>query len=60
MRLIRRDPVFQAKQQALVNRANRPLKRLEAVGALMNNLLHIMWAICKKQTAYSPELFATT
>ena len=58
MRLIRTDATFKAKQQDLINRARQPLKRLEAVGALMNKLLHLMWAVCKKQTVYSPELFA--
>lgn len=60
MRLIRYDTAFKTKQQELVNRTNRPLKRLEAVGALMNKLLHIMWAVCNNQTAYSPEILATT
>jgi transposase len=60
MRLIRCDPAFQAKHQALISRTKRPLERLEAVGALMNKLVHLLWAVCQKQTAYSPELFAQT
>lgn len=60
MRLIRWDAAFKAKQQELVNRDSQPLKRLEAVGALMNKLLHVMWAVCHKQIAYSPEILSTT
>ncbi len=57
MRLIRWDTAFNAKHQALINRPTRPLKRLESVGALMSKLLHLVWAVCRDQTTYSPQQF---
>lgn len=57
MRLVRWDVAFSAKKQAFVNRPNNPLKPIEAIGALMNKLLHLAWAVCRKKTAYSPERF---
>jgi transposase len=58
MRLVRWDEAFAAKQEALVNCPKRPRKRIEAIGILMNKLLHLIWAVCHKQTPYSAELFA--
>lgn len=58
MRLVRWDAAFAAKQEALVNCPKRPRKRIEAIGILMNKLLHLIWAVCHKQTPYSAELFA--
>ena len=58
MRLVRWNTAFAAKQEALVNCPKRPRKRVEAIGILMNKLLHLIWAVCRQQTMYSPELFA--
>ena len=58
MRLIYTDAAFQAHQQRLTQREHKPLKKLEAVGALMNKLLHLLWSLCRHQTTYSPERFA--
>jgi transposase len=57
MRLIRWDSAFRARQQALISRPSRPLKKLAAVGVLMNKLLHLIWAVHRKKTNYSPQLF---
>lgn len=58
MRLIRWDSAFQAHQHLLTTREHNPLKKLEAVGALMNKLLHLLWSLCRQHTTYSPERFA--
>ena len=58
MRLIRWDSAFQAHQHRLTTREHQPLKKLEAVGALMNKLLHLLWSLCRQQTTYSPARFA--
>lgn len=60
MRLIRHDPTFRARQEAFVTRSKRPLKRLQGVGALMAKLLHLIWAVCRQQTAYCPQRFAAS
>jgi transposase len=57
MRLVRWDDAFRARKQAFVNRSKNPLKPIEAIGALMNKLLHLVWAVCRQETAYSPERF---
>ena len=57
MRLIRWDDAFQARQQLLINRQSNPLKRIEAVGALMNKLLHLIWAVYRQEMMYDPNRF---
>lgn len=57
MRLVRWDVAFKAKKLAFVNRSQNPLKPIEAIGALMNKLLHLLWAVSRNETAYSPERF---
>lgn len=57
MRLIRWDASFKQKHQALINRPSRPLKRLESVGALMNKLISLIWAVSRDQMMYSPQRF---
>jgi transposase len=57
MRLIRWDASFKQKHQALINRPSRPLKRLESVGALMNKLILLIWAVSRDQMMYSPQRF---
>jgi transposase len=58
MRLIRWDSAFRSRQHALISRASQPLQKLVAVGVLMNKLLHLIWAMHRKKTNYSPQLFA--
>lgn len=57
MRLIRWDTAFRTRQQSLTTRSSRPLKKLEAVGVLMNKLLHLIWAVSRQATAYDPQRF---
>lgn len=57
MRLIRWDDAFRARQQALTTRASRPLKKLEAVGVLMNKLLQLIWAVSRQAAVYDPQRF---
>ncbi len=57
MRLVRWNAAFKARKEALVNRSENPLKPIEAIGALMNKLLHLAWAVCRQETAYSTERF---
>lgn len=57
MRLVRWDASFKARKQAFVNRSQNPLKPIEAIGALMNKLLHLAWAVCRNKTVYSPQRF---
>ncbi|MEM7119176.1 MAG: IS110 family transposase [Chloroflexota bacterium] len=58
LRLIRWDAAFAAQQRRLTQRAHKPLTKGEAVGALMNKLLHLLWALCRQQIPYSPDRFA--
>jgi len=58
LRLIRWDSAFRARQQALISRASQPLKKLAAVGVLMNKLLHLIWAVHRQQTSYSSQRFS--
>jgi transposase len=61
LRLIRTDPAFQAQFRRLRQRPTHPLKRAEAVGVLMNKLLHLLWAVQHHQTSYQrARLLAAT
>lgn len=52
--LIRRDELFIRKYRYLQQRKRNPLTRMEAIGALMNKLLRILWSLVKNQTYYDP------
>jgi transposase len=52
--LIRRDELFIRKYRYLQQRKKNPLTRMEAIGALMNKLLRILWSLVKNQTYYDP------
>lgn len=54
MRLIQNDQLFIRKYQYLQQRKKNPLTKMEAVGALMNKLLRILWSLTKNQTCYDP------
>lgn len=55
MRLIRWDEAFGASHKRYVYRKRRPLKRLEAVGVMMNKLLRLFWALPNNRTFYDPQ-----
>ena len=53
MRLIQLDDAF-ARGYLRLQQRDRPLAKMEALGALMNKLLRILWALVRKQTLYDP------
>lgn len=55
MRLIRWDKAFADSHKRYVYRKRRPLKRLEAVGVMMNKLLRLFWALSNNKTFYDPQ-----
>jgi transposase len=54
LRLIRVDQRFSQRYQYLQNREKNPLTKMQALGVLMNKLLHILWALMKQQSEYKP------
>jgi transposase len=54
LRLIRVDQRFSQRYQYLQNREKNPLTKMQALGVLMNKLLHILWALMKQQSQYKP------
>lgn len=56
LRLIQIDPHFQKVYLNLQRRPANPLTKMQALGVLMNKLLHILWALIQKQTFYTPAL----
>ena len=56
MRLVRLDRAFAQAYQQLKQRAKNPLTPMQALGALMNKLLRIVWALIRQRTFYQPDL----
>lgn len=54
LRLVQVDEVFAYHFQRFQQRDNNPLTKMEALGALMNRLLRLLWALIKNQTLYNP------
>jgi len=54
MRLIRLDDAFAREYLRFQQREKNPLTKMQALGALMNKLLRILWALIHKQTFYNP------
>ena len=54
LRLVQRDEAFARTYQRLQQRNKNPLTGMQAIGALMNKLLRILWAIMRDQTDYDP------
>ncbi|MEA3375451.1 MAG: transposase [Chloroflexota bacterium] len=54
MRLIQTDDNFARVYRRFRTRDKNPLTRMQALGALMNKLLRILWALMKHQTFYDP------
>jgi len=54
LRLIRVDQRFSILYHRLQDREKNPLTKMQALGVLMNKLLHILWALIKQQTQYKP------
>lgn len=54
LHLLRKDEAFQARYQHLRSRKEPPMKKMQAIGALMCRLLRIVWALIRKQCDYLP------
>jgi transposase len=52
LRLIQQDDDFAQADQHLPQRAKNRLSPMQAVGALMNKLLRLVWAVIRKRTLY--------
>jgi len=55
LRLIRFDPFFAQLYSQLQRRSKNPLTKMQAIGVLMNKLLHILWALANNRTFYNPS-----
>jgi transposase len=54
MRLVQVDDAFAREYLRFQQREKNPLTKMEALGALMNKLLRILWALMRNQTFYHP------
>jgi transposase len=55
LRLIQIDRRFKDIYQNLQTRTKNPLTKMQALGVLMNKLLHVLWALMRKKTFYNPD-----
>jgi transposase len=60
MRLVQVDDAFAREYLRLQQREKNPLTKMQALGALMNKLLRILWALVKNKTFYNPEFVHTS
>jgi transposase len=56
MHLVRVNDAFSRQYVHLQQREKNPLTKMQALGALMNKLLRILWALVRNQTLYNPAL----
>lgn len=56
MRLVQVDQAFAHDYRHLQTREENPLTKMQALGALMNKLLRILWALMRHRSFYDPEL----
>ncbi len=54
LRLVHQDVLFARLYAHLQRRSKNPLTKMQALGVLMNKLLHILWALVHNQTTYNP------
>jgi transposase len=54
MRLVQVDDAFARQYLRFQQRDKNPLTKMQALGALMNKLLRVLWALVRKQTLYNP------
>lgn len=52
LRLIQHDPAFAQLYQQLQQRKRNPLTGMQALGAVMNKTLHVLWSLIRQQTFY--------
>jgi transposase len=55
MRLVRPGEIFTQEYLRLLTRENNPLTKMQALGALMNKLLRILWALISQRSFYDPD-----
>jgi transposase len=55
LQMIQHDIHFAQIYFSLQRRQNNPLTKMQALGVLMNKLLHILWALIHNQTFYNPS-----
>lgn len=53
--LLQHDPRFSQLYHRLQRRPKNPLTKMQAIGVLMNKLLHVLWALVHNQTFYNPS-----
>lgn len=54
LRLIQGDPSFARRYRELQQRERNPLTKMQAIGALMNKLLRVLWALMRQESYYDP------
>ena len=55
MRLVQVDEAFAREYLHLQTREKNPLTKMQALGVLMNKLLHVLWALMRNRTFYNPD-----
>jgi transposase len=55
LRLVQTDEAFAREYQRFQQREHNPLTKMQALGALMNRLLRILWALVRHQRLYDPR-----
>ncbi len=55
LRMVQYDTHFAQLYSHLQRRPDNPLTKMQALGVLMNKLLHIWWALIHNQTFYNPS-----
>jgi len=55
LRMLQYDTRFAQLYSHLQRRKDNPLTKMQALGVLMNKLLHIWWALIHNQTFYNPS-----
>jgi len=55
LRLIVLDETFARRYVQLQTRERNPLTKKQALGALMNKLLRVLWALMRNRTMYKPD-----
>jgi transposase len=60
MRLVHRDEAFAHVYYCLQHREEDPLTKMEALGALMNKLLRVLWSLMRYRRRYDPAVLLRT
>ena len=59
LHLVQVNPDFKRRYEQLQTRPKNALTKMQALGALMNKLLRVSWALMQKKVFYSPSLAAS-